>query len=97
MRPTYNQSSTEASAPIESLPSLLIETEKEWNIYEEGLTESRGSPRESEIEGELPRMLEEGENEEIAEDVSSAISAHQGLDYEFLQCRCFVFVFSPSL
>ncbi|CAM6095535.1 unnamed protein product [Calypogeia fissa] len=74
MRPTYNQSSTEANVPIESLPSLLIETEKEWNIYEEGLTESRGSPRESETEGELPRMLEEAENEEIAEDGEMDVS-----------------------
>lgn len=71
MKPAYNQASTEGNVPIESLPSLLKETEKEWNIYEEGLTESRGSPRESENEnGELPRMLEEGEDEDSGDDVS---------------------------
>ncbi|BBN10482.1 serine/threonine-protein kinase 24/25/MST4 [Marchantia polymorpha subsp. ruderalis] len=73
LKPTYSTSHNEGNTSTEALPSLLVETEKEWNIYE-GLSELRGSSRENGDQGELPRMQEEDEGEDPIEDGRMSVS-----------------------
>ncbi|KAL3675153.1 hypothetical protein R1sor_025101 [Riccia sorocarpa] len=74
LKPAYSVLHGEGHASsTEALPSLLAETEKSWNIYED-LTDLRDAPRENGDQGDLPRMQEEDEGEDIDEDGRTSVS-----------------------